>query len=40
MPPKSKETATKKPLPQPLRPSISNSSLNYVPDDVIEGRYT
>ncbi|XP_045458709.1 uncharacterized protein LOC123669120 [Melitaea cinxia] len=37
MPPKSKETATKKPLPQLLRPSISNSSLNFVPDDVIEG---
>ncbi|XP_046961259.1 uncharacterized protein LOC124530931 [Vanessa cardui] len=37
MSPKNKDTATKKPPLQVLRPSISNSSLNYIPDDVIEG---
>ncbi|OWR51868.1 hypothetical protein KGM_214113 [Danaus plexippus plexippus] len=37
MPPKAKESATKKPVPQVLRPSISDSSLNQVPDDAIEG---
>lgn len=39
MPPKAKESATKKPVPQVLRPSISDSSLNQVPDDAIEGSF-
>nr|XP_034829213.1 uncharacterized protein LOC117986482 [Maniola hyperantus] len=38
MPPKPKESATTKKLTaQVLRPSISNSSLNYIPDDALEG---
>ncbi|CAH0726498.1 unnamed protein product, partial [Brenthis ino] len=37
MPPKSKEIPTKKPLPQILRPSISGASLNYVPDNALDG---
>ncbi|XP_045768015.1 uncharacterized protein LOC123869206 isoform X1 [Maniola jurtina] len=38
MPPKPKESATtKKPTAQVVRPSISNSSLNYIPDDALEG---
>ncbi|XP_045768090.1 uncharacterized protein LOC123869206 isoform X2 [Maniola jurtina] len=37
MPPKPKESATtKKPTAQVVRPSISNSSLNYIPDDALE----
>lgn len=36
MPPKSKETA-KKPAPQIVRPPISDASLFFVPEDVVEG---
>lgn len=36
MPPKPKEMP-KKPPPQVARPPISDSSLIYTPDDVVEG---
>lgn len=36
MPPKPKESV-KKPAPQIARPPISDSSLLYIPEDVIEG---
>ncbi|XP_045511050.1 uncharacterized protein LOC123705971 [Colias croceus] len=36
MPPKPKETV-KKPTPQVARPNVSDASLNYVPEDAVEG---
>lgn len=36
MPPKPKETA-KKPPPAVVRPNISDATLNFVPEDAIEG---
>lgn len=37
MPPKPKEVVKKLP-PAVIRPDISNASLNYVPDDAVEGK--